>query len=251
MCDPKRPQAFPKPASNLRSAQRRGRRAAARRLNEAEARMPKIGVIGSAVVGQTLAQGFKKHGYDVRIASRAPAKLGEFSAKSGIAAGTFDDVATWADLVVLAVKGTIAEEAIRTAGETNLRGKVVIDTTNPIADAPPVDGVIQYFTGPNSSLLEQLQKSFPSIHFVKAFNSVGAARMVNPSFSAGKPTMFYCGNDADAKAAVATIVDQFGWEGLDLGTATAARAIEQLAQLWCIPGFRENKWGHAFKVLWS
>jgi 8-hydroxy-5-deazaflavin:NADPH oxidoreductase len=213
--------------------------------------MGRIGVIGSAVVGQTLAQGFKKHGYDVRIGSRTPEKLSGFSSKSAIAAGTFEDVAKWADVIVLAVKGMVAEDAIRTAGETHFRGKVVIDTTNPIADAPTVDGVIQYFTGPNSSLLEQLQTTFPSIHFVKAFNSVGAARMVNPAFKAGKPTMFYCGNDADAKATVAKVIDQFGWEGLDLGTAIAARAIEPLAQLWCIPGFRENKWTHAFKVLWS
>ena len=212
--------------------------------------MSKIGVIGSAVVGQTLAQGFRKHGYGVRIASRTPDKLSDFSSKSGIAAGTFADVAAWSEIVVLAVKGTIAEDAIRTAGEANLRGKVVIDTTNPIAEAPPVDGVIQYFTGPNQSLLEQLQQRFPSVRFVKAFNSVGAARMVNPAFAGGKPTMFYCGNDAEAKATVATIVDRFGWEGLDLGTATAARAIEPLAQLWCIPGFRDNKWTHAFKVLW-
>jgi predicted dinucleotide-binding enzyme len=213
--------------------------------------MQKVGVIGSATVGQTLAQGFKKHGYDVRIASRTPAKLAEFTNTSGIAAGAFDDVARWAEIVVLAVKGHIAEDAVRTAGEVNLRGKLVIDATNPIAEAPPVDGVIQYFTGPNSSLLEQLQKAFPSIHFVKAFNSVGAARMVNPAFRSGPPTMFYCGNDAGAKKTVATILDQFGWEGLDLGTAIAARAIEPLAMLWCIPGFRQNTWTHAFKVLWS
>ena len=214
--------------------------------------MSKVGIIGSAVVGQTLAQGFKKHGYDVRIGSRTPEKLADFTSKSGIAAGAFDEVAGWADLVVLAVHGRAALEAIYQAGEPALRGKVVIDATNPIVrDAPPVDGVIQYFTGPNDSLLEHLQKGFPSIRFVKAFNSVGAARMVNPTFQAGRPTMFYCGNDADAKATVATILDQFGWEGLDMGTATAARAIEPLAQLWCLPGFRENKWGHAFKVLWD
>lgn len=213
--------------------------------------MPKVGVIGSATVGQTLAQGFKKHGHEVRIASRTPAKLGDFSTTSGIAAGTLEDVAKWADVAVLAVKGTIAEEAIRTAGDTNLQGKIVIDTTNPIADTAPVDGVVQYFTGPNSSLLEQLQKAFPSIRFVKAFSSVGAARMVNPNFKDGKPTMFYCGNDSGAKTTVAGFLDQFGWEGLDLGTAAAARAIEPLAQLWCIPGFRQNSWTHAFKVLWS
>src|SRR5262245_7613781 len=101
-------------------------------------------------------------------------------------------------------------------------------------------GVLQYFTGPNASLLEQLQKTFPSVRFVKAFSSVGSARMVNPAFEGGKPTMFYCGNDADAKGIVEKVLTQFGWEPLDLGTATAARAIEPLAQLWCIPGFREN-----------
>jgi predicted dinucleotide-binding enzyme len=211
----------------------------------------KIGVIGSAVVGQTLAQGFKKHGYDVRIGSRTPAKLADFTAQSGVAAGTFADVAAWADAVVLAVGGNVAEEALRAAGDANLRGKVVIDATNPIAKQPPVDGVIQYFTGPNSSLMEQLQSAFPQAQFVKAFSSVGAARMVDPQFAGGKPTMFICGNDAQAKAFVSKVLDQFGWEIADMGTAVAARAIEPLAQLWCIPGFRDNSWTHAFKVLWK
>jgi predicted dinucleotide-binding enzyme len=85
---------------------------------------------------------------------------------------------------------------------------------------------------------------------VKAFNSVGTALMVNPSFQDGKPTMFYCGNDEGAKKVVATIIEQFGWEGADMGTAKAARAIEPLCQLWCIPGFRENAGGnHAFRLM--
>ncbi len=213
--------------------------------------MEKIGVIGSAIVGQTLAQGFKQHGHDVRIGSRTPAKLAEFSAKSGVAAATFADVAAWADVLVLAVHGAAAEEAVRVAGEQNLRGKIVIDTTNPISDAPPVDGVLQYFTGPNESLLERLQAACPQARFVKAFSSVGASRMVNPQFSEGTPTMFYCGNDAEAKAFVARVLDRFGWRGADMGTAAAARAIEPLAQLWCIPGFRQNSWTHAFALLWS
>src|SRR5205814_6943170 len=141
--------------------------------------MEKIGVIGSADVGQTLARGFKQHGYEVRIASRTPAKLGDFTKASGIPAATFADAAAWANALILAVHGGAAEEALRTAGAANLRGKVVIDATNPIADAPPVDGVIQYFTSPNSSLLEQLQRAFPDVRLVKAFNSVGSARMVN------------------------------------------------------------------------
>jgi 8-hydroxy-5-deazaflavin:NADPH oxidoreductase len=212
--------------------------------------MTRIGVIGSATVGQTLAGGLKKHGYDVRIGSRTPEKLAAFSRESGIQAGTSADVASWAEGVILAVKGSAAEQAVRDANPANLRGKVVIDTTNPIADAPPEDGVLKFFTSPNDSLMERLQAAFPDLHFVKAFNSVGSALMVNPSFAGGKPTMFYCGNDAAAKGIAAKIIDQLGWEGADMGTAKAARALEPLCQLWCIPGFRENAWtNHAFRLM--
>jgi predicted dinucleotide-binding enzyme len=213
--------------------------------------MEKIGIIGSGQVGQTLASGFKTHGYDVRIASRTPAKLAEFSSSAGIPTGTFAEVAAWCDAAVLAVHGGAAEDALRAVGEASLKGKTVIDTTNPISDAPPVDGVIQYFTGPNESLLERLQQAFPEIRLVKAFNSVGSARMVDPRFAGGRPTMFYCGNDPDAKVWVAKVLEAFGWEPADMGGAAAARAIEPLAQLWCIPGFRNNHWTHAFRVLWS
>ena len=213
--------------------------------------MKKIGILGSGTVGQTLAEGFKTHGYEVKIGSRSPDKLAEFSKSSGIEAGTFADVASWAEMLVLSVHGSAAQEALTLANHDHLRGKIIIDTTNPIAESPPVDGVLQFFTGPNESLLEALQLAVPAARFVKAFNSVGAARMVNPGYAGGRPTMFYCGNDAPAKAEVAKILDQFGWEAADMGTAVAARAIEPLCQLWCIPGFRQNSWTHAFKVLWS
>jgi 8-hydroxy-5-deazaflavin:NADPH oxidoreductase len=211
--------------------------------------MSKIGILGSAAVGQALARGFKQHGHEVRIGSRTPAKLAEFSASAGIAAGTFAEVASWAEVLVLAVKGTVAEDALRAAGAASLRGKLVIDTTNPIAEAPPVDGVLAFFTGPNDSLMERLQAAYPEARFVKAFSSVGNALMVNPKLEGGPPTMFYCGNDAAAKAAVRSILETFGWEPADMGTAVAARAIEPLCQLWCIPGFRENTWRHAFRLL--
>lgn len=213
--------------------------------------MQRVGVLGSAVVGQTLARGFQTHGYDVCIGSRTPAKLADFSSTTGIRAATLTEVASWAEFVVLAVHGSTAEEALRLAGADHLAGKIVIDTTNPISDAPPVDGVLQFFTGPNSSLLERLQAAYPHVRFVKAFNSVGNARMVNPVYERGRPTMFYCGNDSEAKAVVARILEQFGWEPADMGSAAAARAIEPLCQLWCIPGFRQNHWTHAFALLWS
>jgi len=213
--------------------------------------MKKIGILGSAVVGQTLAQGFKQHGYEVRIGSRSPAKLASFTQSSGIPAATFDAVSGWGELLVLAVHGTVAVEALTLAGTDNLRGKVVIDATNPLSKEPPVDGVLKVFTGPNESLLERLQVAFPETRLVKAFNSVGTPTMVNPVYTDGRPTMFFCGNDVEAKAEVAEILRQFGWEPADMGTAVAARAIEPLCQLWCIPGFRENHWTHAFKLLWD
>jgi 8-hydroxy-5-deazaflavin:NADPH oxidoreductase len=211
----------------------------------------RIGVIGSGQVGQTLAQGLKTHGYETRIASRNPAKLAEFSGRSGVETGTPADIAAWAEAVVLAVKGEAADAAVREAGPANLAGKVVLDTTNPIAHEPPEDGVLRFFTSPNDSLMERLQTAYPDAKFVKAFNSVGAPLMVNPAFPGGaRPTMFYCGNDAGAKATAARIIEDLGWDAADMGTAKAARAIEPLCQLWCIPGFIANEWGnHAFALL--
>lgn len=213
--------------------------------------MERIGIIGSAMVGQTLAAGFKGHGYDVRIASRTPEKLAEFSRTSGIGAGSFSDVAAWGEVLVLAVRGLGAVEALALAGHERLAGKIVIDVTNPDIDGPAVDGVIQFFTGANESLMERLQQACPGARFVKAWSYVGAARMVDPRFEDGRPTMFICGNDADAKQFVIGVLEQFGWDAVDMGTVVAARAIEPLAKLWCIPGFRQGSWTHAFKVLWK
>jgi 8-hydroxy-5-deazaflavin:NADPH oxidoreductase len=218
-------------------------------MRESEVVMPQFGVLGSGVVAKVLSKGLKQHGYDVRIGSRDPQKLASFRDETGISTGTFADVAASADVIVLAVKGTVAVDALRLAGADHLKGKVVIDTTNPIADLPPVDGVVQYFTGPNESLMERLQREFAEARFVKAFNSVGNASMVNPQLAGGPPTMFYCGNDAEAKRVVAGVLEKFGWEPADMGTATAARAIEPLCQLWCIPGFRQQRWTHAFKLI--
>lgn len=209
----------------------------------------KIGVLGSGDVGKVLAGGFRKHGHDVMIGSRDPSKIAEWASLSDVQGGDFAQTAAFADIIVLAVGGLVAEEALRLAGERNLAGKVVIDATNPIAKEAPDKGVLRYFTAANDSLMEQLQRAFPAARFVKAFNSVGNAFMVNPSFPDGKPTMFICGDDADAKATVSHILDVFGWEAADFGDAPSARAIEPLCQLWCAPGLRGGSWTHAFKLL--
>ena len=210
----------------------------------------KIGVLGSGVVAQVLATGFLKHGHEVMVGSRNPAKLADWAKQNTKGkTGSFDGTARFADVVVLAVKGTAAADALRAAEAANLTGKTVIDATNPIADAPPTNGVLRFFTDLNESLLERLQKEFAGAKLVKAFNSVGSGCMVNPQFKAGKPTMFICGNDDDAKKTVTGILDQFGWETADMGKVEAARAIEPLCMLWCIPGFLRNDWTHAFRLL--
>ena len=209
----------------------------------------KIGIIGSGTVATTLAAGFVKHGHEVMLGTRDPAKLAAFTAANPKArAGSVADAAGFAELAVLAVKGGAAIDAVRGVA-AQLAGKTVIDTCNPIADAPPVDGVFQYFTGPNDSLMERLQGAYPALKFVKAFNSVGAVRMVNPQLAGGPPTMFIAGDDAAAKAQVAAVLEQFGWGVADMGRAVAARAIEPLCMLWCIPGLLNNQWTHAFKLL--
>jgi 8-hydroxy-5-deazaflavin:NADPH oxidoreductase len=210
----------------------------------------KVGVLGSGIVGQTLADGFLKHGDEVMRGSREPAKLAQWKAGAGpkARAGTFEETARFGEIAVLAVKGTVAEAVVRSCSAA-LAGRAVIDATNPIADAPPVDCVLQFFTGPNESLLERLQKLAPDARLVKAFSCVGNALMVNPQLPGGKPTMFICGADAGAKKQVAAVLDRFGWEVEDLGAPAAARAIEPLCMLWCIPGLRQNRWTHAFKLL--
>jgi len=213
--------------------------------------MAKVGVIGSGQVGETLANGLLKHGYEVMRASRSPEKLADWKSGAGERAhtGTPKQAAEFGELVVLAVKGAAAEATLELCGVETLAGKVVIDTTNPIADAPPENGVIKFFTNLDESLMERLQKKAPGARLVKAFSSVGNALMVDPDFGDIKPTMFICGNDAGAKGKVAELLEEFRWEVEDLGGVEAARAIEPLCMLWCIPGFKRNQWMHAFKLL--
>ncbi|MCB0696793.1 MAG: NAD(P)-binding domain-containing protein [Chitinophagaceae bacterium] len=213
--------------------------------------LKKIGILGSGQVARTLGNGFLHLGHAVMLGSRDITKLGDWKEKGGKHAfsGSFKEVAEFGEIIVLAVSGRAATEAIESAGPQNLKGKTIIDATNPISEQPPMDGVLNFFTSLDESLMEILQERYPAAHFVKAFNSVGNAYMVNPSFKGGKPSMFICGNNENAKAETTNILDKFGWETVDMGKAASARAIEPLCMLWCIPGFLRNEWNHAFKLL--
>lgn len=210
----------------------------------------RIGILGSGDVGKALAAGFLQAGHEVLIGTRETAKLRDWlKAHPRSSAGSFTDAAKFGDVIVLAVRGSVANRALRLAGTSHLLGKIVIDASNPIADQPPVNGVLRFFTSLDDSLMERLQKEFSVARFVKAFNSVGHAQMVKPQFAGGPPSMFICGNDAEAKRTVGELLAELGWEAADMGMMEAARAIEPLCMLWCIPALRDASTGHAFKLL--
>ena len=205
--------------------------------------MKKVGIIGSGDVAKALAKGFRGIGYEVKMGTRDYNKLVDVP---NVSIGDFEETANFADILVLAVKGQVASEVLK---DLRTEGKIVIDTTNPISENPPINGVLQYFTEQNSSLGEILQKENPDTHIVKAFNSVGSAFMVNPDFNGIKPTMFIAGNSEGAKEKVKEILTAFNWEIEDMGKIEASGPIEALCQLWCIPGFLHNQWSQAFHFL--
>lgn len=212
----------------------------------------KIGILGSGPVGQTLAAAFLQEGNEVMLGTRDLQKeeVTKWKIKHAKGqTGTFAETAAFGELLVLATAGHAAENALDLAGAANTAGKVIIDATNPIAKEPPVNGVLKFTTNLDYSLMEGLQAKNPQAKFVKAFNSVGNVLMYKPKLTGGTPSMFICGNDIEAKKQVKNILTTFGWETEDMGSAEAARAIEPLCILWCISGFLQNDWMHAYKVL--
>ncbi len=209
----------------------------------------KVGVLGSGQVGQALARGFAEHGNEVMIGSRSPEKLEEFAADAGeaVSAGTFETAAAFGEVVVLACLGSAAEDVLELAGEANLAGKVLIDTTNPLRfeeGKPP-----ELFVGFDDSLGERVQGWAPEARVVKAFNIVGNAHMVDPDLPDGPPTMLIAGDDPSAKETVTEILDEFGWETVDLGGIDGSRYLEPICMAWVRYGLGAGSWDHAFKLL--
>lgn len=209
-----------------------------------------IGVLGSGIVARTLASGLRTHGHEVVLGTRDPARLGDWNREQlDIGVASFSEAAAFGDLLLLAVKGSVANRALRLAGTPNLSGKIVIDACNPLAETAPTHGVVRYFTSLDDSLMERLQKEFPTARFVKAFNSVGHSQLIAPQLANAAPTMFICGNDADAKRDVSALLEGLGWQAADMGMAESARAIEPLFMLWTAAAHRHGQTTHAFKWL--
>jgi 8-hydroxy-5-deazaflavin:NADPH oxidoreductase len=212
----------------------------------------KIGIIGSGIVGRVLGSAFLKEENEVMLGTRDVNKEEVMKWKEenpGSQTGSFSETAAFGEILILAISGLAAKEVIDLSGVDNFKNKVVIDATNPIANAAPENGVLKFFTNLDRSLMEQIQEQIPDAFVVKAFNSVGNAFMYKPDFKGIQPTMFICGNDDKAKKTVTSILTKFGWETSDMGKVEAARAIEPLCILWCIPGILKGQWTHAFKLL--
>jgi predicted dinucleotide-binding enzyme len=209
-------------------------------------------VLGSGEVGRRLASGFASRGHDVMIGSRDPDKpeLRAWLAGdgTGVAAGTFAQTAEHGELLVLAVLGEAAEEAIAEAGASNFSGKVVIDTMNPLdfsGGFPPKLSV----TG-EDSLGERVQRAIPDAKVVKAFNTIGNPYFVDPSFSEGRPTMLIAGDDEDAKRIVGDLLADFGWpDPVDIGDIQGSRELEAICIAWVKIGGARGAWDHGFTLL--
>lgn len=196
----------------------------------------KIGVLGTGMVGETIATKLVRLGHTVRMGSRtagnSKAAAWLASAGSNGSAGTFADAASFGEVLFVCTKGDGTIDALRAAGAPSLAGKVVIDISNPLdfsKGMPP-----SLFISNTDSLGETIQRTFPEARVVKTLNTVNCRVMVEPSLIPGDHDMFLCGNDAEAKATVRTILsDWFGWKHvIDLGDITNARATEQLLPIW-------------------
>jgi predicted dinucleotide-binding enzyme len=210
-----------------------------------------VAILGTGDVGRALGRGFITLGHTVKMGARdarnekALAWAREMGAKASV--GTFGDAASSGEVVVLATLGVANESVITMAGPENFRGKVLIDTTNPLdfsSGMPPKLAV-----SGNDSAGERVQRLLPEAYVVKAFNTVGNAFMFRPHFPDGPPDMFICGNDDDAKTRVAAILTDFGWGVVDAGGIESSRYLEAMCMVWVLSAMRTNNWNQAFKLL--
>jgi hypothetical protein len=198
----------------------------------------KIAVLGTGMVGDSIGSKLIELGHEVKMGSRTAgnekAKAWISKHKKNASEGTFEDAAKFGELVFNCTNGMGSLEALKQAGAANLKGKVMIDISNPLdfsKGMPPSLSVCN-----TSSLGEEIQKSFPEVKVVKALNTLNCSLMVNPgSLAGGDHNIFICGNDEDARNQAKTLLGQFGWKGnaiIDLGDITAARGTEMILPIW-------------------
>jgi hypothetical protein len=208
----------------------------------------KIGVIGSGMVGQTLAKGARAKGHDVVLGTRDPSKLAAWQAGdgAGVRVASVADAAAHGELVLLATKWEGTEAAVKAAGR-GLDGKVLVDVTNPLKIGARGPELAVGFT---TSAGEMVQAWAPQARVVKAFNTITAAMMIDATLLGDTPTMFIAGNDAAAKQAVTQLLHAFRWaDVVDLGAIEQSRLLEPLAMVWIKYYIDTKSWKHAVKLI--
>lgn len=209
----------------------------------------KIGILGSGGVAQTLGSGYLAKGHEVMLGTRDTSKLGEWLAAAGDRAsiGSFADAASYGDIVFLSVAATAVEAAIDLAGENSFAGKTVIDLTNPMDFS---EGIPPKFTATvGNSLGEAVQRLLPGANVVKAFNSIGVVVMTDPVFDGEVATHFIAGDSESAKAEATALIEEFGWDVVDVGGIEQSFFLEALASLWVNYAFKSGSWNQAFRLL--
>jgi predicted dinucleotide-binding enzyme len=211
----------------------------------------KVAVFGTGDVGRALGRAFVTLGHEVKLGAREPnnEKAAAWAKEHGpkASAGTFAEAAEFGELAVLATLGVAYEAVLKAAGPERLAGKILIDTTNPLAHEPGKPPALAI--NGNDSGGERVQQTLPKTHVVKAFNIVGNAHMFRPDFPGGPPDMFFCGNDDGAKRRVGALLTDFGWNPVDLGGIEASRYLEAMCIAWVLYALKQGGWNHAFKML--
>ncbi|GAB4408353.1 MAG: NAD(P)-binding domain-containing protein [Bacteroidia bacterium] len=207
----------------------------------------KLGIIGTGNVGEALCKSLTHKGYHVMVGSRTPEKAIAVANRMEHFAqgGTIASAIHYGEIVILAVPYKAIEEVLRSTD--SFRGKIVIDCTNPFMRTP---GGVELALGHTTSAAEQIARMIPEARVVKAFNTAFARHMASgPYFGANDGTMFYCGDDADAKEAAARIIAATGFEPVDCGALTSARYLEPMAALIVRLGMSGMGDDIAFKLL--
>jgi predicted dinucleotide-binding enzyme len=193
-----------------------------------------IGVLGTGLVGQTIGTKLVQLGHDVMMGARDPANAAAiaWAKEEGPHAlyGTFMNAAAFGEVIFNCTLGMASLHAIRLAGAENLKGKILIDTANPLDYS---DKFWSLTVANTDSLGEQIQRAFPQTRVVKSLNTMNCNVMVAPDKLTQSTDVFVSGNDADAKATVMGLLRDFGWKSIiDLGDITTSRSVEAYVLLW-------------------
>jgi 8-hydroxy-5-deazaflavin:NADPH oxidoreductase len=216
----------------------------------------KIAVLGTGMVGDAIGSKLIELGHSVMMGSRTSEneKTVAFVAKNTnrkASAGTFAVAAAFGEIIFNCTKGTETLNILKSAGEKNLNGKILVDVANPLdfsKGMPPSLSVCN-----TNSLAEEIQKAFPDVRVVKSLNTMWCGLMVNPAMlNGGEHNVFMSGNNADAKKQVAGILKSFGWiekNIIDLGDITTARGTEMLLPLWLSIFGSTNNGAFNFRII--